>query len=379
MKIEIAESMVYSWLRHVKGCHVVQTNWKISPEWPIHHREELEQLMQASSDYFSSVLRPKSELGDVGLLQDTATSSAVQEYNIFKQTAGLPQLLAQTECDVLGIALNAGKCSATAVEVAFHENGLNYSGGRVVTAKKIVSKFLRIIFALRGIFSLDEAEIVFASPHVKPACVKQIEDMMDELNAFLRSVSLTGFSVSVLFNEEFNSEMLLPLVESVEKYGAADGAELFVRALKLMHLGYAAGCAIATIDSSKRSECSAENVSGDHTARVHNVSVNMGRLRFTAAKSMRSSFKEWLIQEGKTRDTANSYASGVATSSKFAHEELQWDKYDFYAMEDAEEVAEVAQKLLAVPAYQRYSKLSNNSRSCGLEHFVKFRKQVTQL
>lgn len=33
MKIEIAESLVYSWLRKVRNCRIVQTNWKPAPEW----------------------------------------------------------------------------------------------------------------------------------------------------------------------------------------------------------------------------------------------------------------------------------------------------------------------------------------------------------
>ena len=28
MKIEMGESLFYSWLRHVKDCQIVQTNWK---------------------------------------------------------------------------------------------------------------------------------------------------------------------------------------------------------------------------------------------------------------------------------------------------------------------------------------------------------------
>ena len=33
MKIEIGESLIYSWLRHVKLCQIVQNNWKVSPKW----------------------------------------------------------------------------------------------------------------------------------------------------------------------------------------------------------------------------------------------------------------------------------------------------------------------------------------------------------
>jgi hypothetical protein len=35
MKIEIGESLVYSYLKHIEGCRVVQTNWKTSGLWAI--------------------------------------------------------------------------------------------------------------------------------------------------------------------------------------------------------------------------------------------------------------------------------------------------------------------------------------------------------
>ena len=33
MKIEIGESLTYSYLKHIEGCRIVQTNWKTSGNW----------------------------------------------------------------------------------------------------------------------------------------------------------------------------------------------------------------------------------------------------------------------------------------------------------------------------------------------------------
>ena len=41
MKIEIGESLIFSWMRHVQGCPIVQTNWKPSPAWPIRREPDL--------------------------------------------------------------------------------------------------------------------------------------------------------------------------------------------------------------------------------------------------------------------------------------------------------------------------------------------------
>jgi len=52
MKIEMGESLFYSWLRHVKECQVVQMNWKPSPSWQIMVEEELKQFMDITNEYF---------------------------------------------------------------------------------------------------------------------------------------------------------------------------------------------------------------------------------------------------------------------------------------------------------------------------------------
>lgn len=44
MKVEMGESLFYSWLGHVKECLVVQTNWKPSPSWSLQNEEALQQL-----------------------------------------------------------------------------------------------------------------------------------------------------------------------------------------------------------------------------------------------------------------------------------------------------------------------------------------------
>lgn len=143
MKIEIAESMIYSWLRKVKNCRLVQTNWKPAPEWTPLNSERLECLKAASESYFSEVLTKMDDsfISDADSTEfeasDTLTDTSAESSLIFKKTANLSQLIAQTECDVLGLCLEDGNYKAFAVEVAFHENGLNYSGGRKVTAKKM--------------------------------------------------------------------------------------------------------------------------------------------------------------------------------------------------------------------------------------------------
>lgn len=53
MKIEMGESLFYSWLRHVKECQIVQTNWKVSSQWQLSDGDALEELMAFVDRHYS--------------------------------------------------------------------------------------------------------------------------------------------------------------------------------------------------------------------------------------------------------------------------------------------------------------------------------------
>ena len=48
----MGESLFYSWLRHVKECQIVQTNWKVSPQWNFNNVYEIEQMSDELGSYF---------------------------------------------------------------------------------------------------------------------------------------------------------------------------------------------------------------------------------------------------------------------------------------------------------------------------------------
>ncbi len=53
MKIEIGESLMLSWLRHVKKCQLVQLNWKpFINHWKLSNEGEIERIMQTVNTIF---------------------------------------------------------------------------------------------------------------------------------------------------------------------------------------------------------------------------------------------------------------------------------------------------------------------------------------
>lgn len=207
MKIEMGESLFYSWLRHVKECQIVQTNWKVSPKWQLQHEEELADLMAVTDRHF------ESKYG----------------YKIYKKKSSLSQLIQQGECDAVGVSIQAEGSRYYAVDVAFHESGLNY-GTRTETVMKVISKSLRTAMCLYGYMDTKSAEIAFASPKINPAILSDLKPCIQDVNEILRERGF-DFAVRVIANEEFNDAVLQPILLMSDD--VADTSELFLRSYQM--------------------------------------------------------------------------------------------------------------------------------------------------
>ena len=186
MKIEMGESLFYSWLRHVKECQIVQTNWKVSPQWTLQNEDELQRLYNVFSSAFDS------------------------QGGIFKQNSSLGQFLRQAECDVLGMSINNGMPEYHAVDVAFHENGLNY-GDKEVTALKVAAKCIRTAMCLYGYMNTRCAEIVFASPKIHNGQLALLEPYITQINRIFFNEGYS-FHVRLICNDEFQKTVLEPIL-----------------------------------------------------------------------------------------------------------------------------------------------------------------------
>lgn len=207
MKIEMGESLFYSWLRHVKECQIVQTNWKASPQWQLSNAGELETLMELVDKHYS---------GKYG-------------YEVFKQNTSLSQLIQQGECDVLGISIQPDATTYYAVDVAFHEGGLNY-GNRTTTVMKVLEKCARTAFCLYGYLSTKEAEVIFASPKITPAVLSDLQPCIAEMNTIFANKGY-GFTFRLIANDDYNDLVLKPILLMSD--GVADTSELFLRSYQM--------------------------------------------------------------------------------------------------------------------------------------------------
>ena len=207
MKIEMGESLFYSWLRHVKECQIVQTNWKVSSKWDMDYESEIKELIEKVDAHFSENY----------------------DYHIFKKNSSMSQIIQQGECDVVGVAFNGEEKNFYAVDVAFHEAGLNY-GTREETVMKVISKCVRNAVCLYGYMNTKEAEIIFASPKINPAIMGDLVPCISDLNNIFRLAGFC-FSIRVIANEAFNELVLQPIL--LASAGIADTSELFIRSYQM--------------------------------------------------------------------------------------------------------------------------------------------------
>jgi len=212
MKIEVAESLCYSWLKHIINCQLVQTNWKPSTDWTLSHENKLKQIKVATAKYFEKY-------------------HALEIYNSDNDNSKIAQLLKQAEIDVLGISFDhAAIQKIYAIEVAFHESGLNYGKK---TLSKIIKKLVRTALCLYGYFDIKDATIIFATPKVTPSLRTKLEECITEAQTILSDSRIDcNFQFELITNDEFKNRILDPVIEK----NIEDTNELFVRSVKLLKL-----------------------------------------------------------------------------------------------------------------------------------------------
>ncbi len=200
MKIDVGESLVYSYLRHVKNCYITQINWKPSGNW----------------------------MPDPGKYDQVKTEfERIQKHKAFTEIfkTGLDHTLKQTEIDVLGLDQNN---TIYAINVTFHELGINF-GSKTDTRNRVIKNLLRAHLALSYYFPGQKHVLMFCSPKVSSATEEIIRHYFHILEMDFSSEN-TYFKY--FSNDDFRE---LVLMETIERtHDEFDNNELFLRSFKLL-------------------------------------------------------------------------------------------------------------------------------------------------
>jgi len=201
MKVEIGESLIRSWLRHIENCELAELNWKPSPLWEKHNVALVER-------YFEKGLSIWPEAFGKNKLQ---------------------QLLKQSEVDVLGLSYGTGRHKVHLVDIAFHSKGLIY-GSKDSTAQRVYKKLVRSALISLTYFTNSESTIYFVSPVVTPATSDAV------IEACNRAMSVFDDTQQIKFccilNHDFKTQILDEVLSLSDE--VADTSELFLRSWQLI-------------------------------------------------------------------------------------------------------------------------------------------------
>lgn len=201
MKIEMGESLIYSWLRHIKQCQIAQLNWKISDKWAHQPIGDLEYIINEVQNRFD---KP------------------------FGNFRTINQLIKSSEIDVIGFDFNNNKLFG--VDVAFHSNGLNYRDNVANVTKKLLRTLL--IFEIYFDSKFNKT-VIFATPKINPSEQKKLDYRLEMLNDFIDEFGLET-SIEMISNESFEDRILNPTLSLSND--VADTSELFLRSYQLTQL-----------------------------------------------------------------------------------------------------------------------------------------------
>lgn len=201
MKIEMGESLIYSWLKHIKECQITQLNWKVSNSWNTTITEDIIELMKDINEKFDFP---------------------------FGNIKSIEHLVKQSEVDVLGFDFNTN--TIYGVDVAFHTNGLGYKDN----VNKVTKKIFRTLLTLDIYFDNTYAkEVIFATPKINPQEYEKLSKRIDEINEFLENKK-QGTKISFISNIDFENKILNPILTLSDN--VADTSELFLRSYQLTQL-----------------------------------------------------------------------------------------------------------------------------------------------
>jgi len=212
MKIEMGESLMLSWLRHAKNCQIVQLNWKPSTtSWELHNENDLEIIIEKTSDFFRNQFN----------------------LDVFKSNT-YSQLLKQAEIDALGLEFNNEQVeNIYGIDIAFHENGLNYRGGKDEIIARVIKKMIRTAMIIYGYFNFKKGQIIFASPKINNSTYVPLEKCVDALNDFIEKMGFQ-FMFRLYGNEKFKEKIFMPVINLSSSI--ADTSELFMRSIQMYNL-----------------------------------------------------------------------------------------------------------------------------------------------
>lgn len=147
-------------------------------------------------------------------------------------TRSVNQLIGQAEIDVMGVNIEKNEGHIYAIDIAFHEAGLNY-GSKDETVSRVIKKCIRKAMCVYGYFDVDYGTIISTSPKINPSVEHDLLNCLNDINQILNEAGL-NFKIRIIGNSDFAEKILEPMLNVLGD--VADTSELFMRSLQMYNL-----------------------------------------------------------------------------------------------------------------------------------------------
>ncbi len=187
--MNIEKSMVFSYLRHIKKCKIIQTEWFPSTEsWNIHSRKG-EELLRIAKNYFRNKYR-------IALFEDIMTLNDLNKNDII---------------DAFGISFNEDY-----TEKIYGVSSYIYREYDELNVKYVLEKIFLMAIYFISCFNKIEGNIIFLCSCADFELIKKLASFYEDIKEVFVQIKCE-FEVNVYLNEQFNEEVLEKVNTVVEK------------------------------------------------------------------------------------------------------------------------------------------------------------------
>jgi hypothetical protein len=186
------KTLIYLWLKHIKGYKIIETNWKASEEsWRLLNQNKLKQIIRRTNVYFYK------KYG----------------YKVYESKLSLEMSLQQWETSALGISLERYSVDIIAVNNDYYDSELNYDSMEEIM-KYIIRKCFMSTLCILAYFQDGYNKTIFALPKMSPKNVNVVTRCFDEINNILVNNEISH-SIELITNEDFEVRIAQPVLNKL--------------------------------------------------------------------------------------------------------------------------------------------------------------------
>lgn len=212
MDYDITESMMSSWLRYVRDCQIVETNW--------HYVNNPDDAKEINEDAILIEMKKRYKTNDQNIT-----------------------MLKDVEIDCLGLSIKDNVINFYIVETAFHNYTLKYKNNKDSIKGKCV-RSLMSLYRLNKEMNLKDKMVninfIFASPKVGDKEIKKIDSSLKYIERSYNELLNDEMTITIdtiMGEKKFEEKIIKPLLDKSKKskyMNNNDNSAVFLRACKLL-------------------------------------------------------------------------------------------------------------------------------------------------